>query len=297
MTATKYTTALVALLLFAQNLHAQESAEIIAFQSGRSGSTNVFTLDPAGNNITQLTTSGYNVVPTISPDGSKIAFVSDRDGEYHIYVMNIDGSDQRRLSNTPGEEDGHTWSPDGSRIYFRKSVEGKKALCVIDVDGDNFRKFNIENISVRSPRISPDGKKILFNPNSGGHFELWVMNIDGTDPHRIAPSINWGNEPRWSPDGSMIAYAYYKEEPSPLSSSPVEIHVCNADGTDDRAVTDLGTTSEYPCWSPDGKKIAFQTFKDGNFEVYTVNIDGTELRRITDSETFDGRPDWATVAN
>jgi TolB protein len=295
MTKTKLIIALVTFFALAPISSAQHSVELIAFQSSRNGSTHVFTMNPLGSDIKQLTTTAYNVVPVISPDGSKIAFMSDRDGEYYVYIMDIDGGNQRRISNAPGEEDGHTWSPDGSRIYFRKSIDGKNTLCVTDVSGGDFRQFNIENISIRSPKISPDGKKILFNPTPKGHFELWVMNSDGIDVHRIAPSINWGNEPCWSPDGSLIAYAYYEEEPSPFSSGPVEIHVCSAAGTDDRAVTDLGTTSEFPCWSPEGNRIAFQTFKDGNFEVYIVNIDGTKLKRMTENETFDGRPNWGTA--
>lgn len=69
----------------------------------------------------------------------------------------------------------------------------------------------------------------------------------------------------------------------------------NSDGRDDRAITKLGSTSEYPCWSPGGKHIAFQTYRDGNFEIYIVDSDGSNLRRVTNDEAFDGRPSWGVV--
>jgi Tol biopolymer transport system component len=245
-----------------------------------------------GSEATQLTSGSTNQCPVISPDGSKIAFISNRGGNDKIYLMDLDGGGQHPLTETTEEEDCPSWAPDGTQIIHRKRIGGDMVICAVRIDGTNFKKLADGRVRYRSPRISPDGAKILLNALIGDHFEIWTMDRDGRNPHRIADSINWAMEPSWSPDGKRIVYTFYDRAPSPFDKGAVKIHVINSDGTGDFAVTKIGSTSEFPCWSPDGKRIAFQTYKDGNFEIYIVDSNGNNLRRITDSPAFEGRPSW-----
>jgi TolB protein len=277
-------------------LPASHETEKIAFHSSRGGNSEIYIMNGDGSGVTRLTEdASEDHGPVISPGGDRIAFVSDRSGTARIHVMDIDGGDQHPLTGTAGEEDDPCWSPDGARIYFRKIIDGRSVICVAGVDGDHPRRLTDGTVRFKSPHVSPDGTRIICNALIGDHSELWVMDTGGGNQKRIAEGINWGMTPRWSPDGEEIVYTHYGEPPSPWSG-PVEIHVLKADGTGDVAVTRAGSTCEFPCWSPDGELIAFQSSLAGNFEIYITDRTGTNLERITFDDAFDGRPSWGITA-
>lgn len=123
-----------------------------------------------------------NEFPAWSPDGSKIAFMSDRDGgDIEIYVMNADGSHQMRLTHAPGRDAHPSWSRDGAQIYFQSPREGgREQVYVMDADGANQRRLthNIQFSGV--PLSSPDGRRIRFMINEAPsldvqHWQIYVM--------------------------------------------------------------------------------------------------------------------------
>jgi len=283
--------ALAAAAVNAQTGRDAGSAQKIAFHSSDGGTTQIFIMNADGTGRTQLTSSASNVAPEISPHGSQIAFVSDRDGSDHVHLMDIDGGHQRRLTDVPGAEGEPTWSPDGTRIYFRKTLDdGRVAIHSVNADGSGFQKLTDGSIRYLRSILSPDGAAILAVSVSRW-FELYVMDSDGTN-QRMVPNVPEGAAfASWSPDGEQIVYATAVPPPNPGA----DIHVISRDGTGGRRLTHAEGVSEYPCWSPDGREIAFQTSRDGNFEIYIMNADGSNARRLTDHPGFDGRPSWRVV--
>jgi Tol biopolymer transport system component len=266
--------------------------EKIAFHSSEGRSSQISIMNADGTGRTRLThNSASNVAPAISPDGSQIVFVSDRDGTDHVYLMDIDGGGQRRLTDSPGAEGEPTWSPTGARIYFRKRLDdNRSAICSVNTDGSDFVQVTDGSIHYMRASLSPDGTVMLAVSVSRG-FELYLMDSDGTNRRRI-PNVSGGVAfASWSPDGKKIVYA----TATPPPNQSADIHIMNSDGTGDRRLTHAEGVSEYPCWSPDGKEIAFQTSRDGNFEVYVMNADGSNPQRLTDHPGFDGRPSWRVV--
>jgi serine/threonine protein kinase len=216
---------------------------------------------------------------------SKIAFVSNRDGNDEIYVMNADGSNQIRLTNNDDHDNFPTWSPDGKKIAFESDRWGYYDIYVMNADGSNQTRFTY-NSKNESPTWSPDGKKIAFDSNRDGNTEIYVMNADGSNQTRLTynPADDW--LPAWSPDGKKIAFESDRDGNN-------KIYVMNADGSNQIRLTNNPWWDGLPSWSPDGKKIAFESQRDGITDIYIMNADGSNQTRLTYNNFRDDYPTWS----
>ncbi|MCK4392154.1 PD40 domain-containing protein [Candidatus Bipolaricaulota bacterium] len=225
---------------------------------------------------------GLQVYEAVSPAAefipvrAEIAFVSDRSG---IFVADSSGENLQNLTNT--RVDGQpTWSPDGREIAFTSLREGvlKRQLYVMNADGSNVRRLTTLDRHVGSPTWSPDGGKIAFIAD----FNVYVVNRDGTSIQNLAP----GYDLTWAPEGRKIAFKSNK-----LSSGLTDIWCINVDGTGLQNLTnDPGAYDFVPSWSSDGTKIAFVSYRDGDYEIYVMNADGTKQRNLTNHRASDYEP-------
>ena len=238
---------------------------------------------------------------------AQIAFSSDRDANWEIYVMDTDGKNQRRLTTNRRDDRYPSWSPDGKRIAFTSSskvigvhvvgvhplpvVDGTPHIYVMDADGKNLRRLSNEFFAEWDPSWSPDGKRIVFTSSgamdaAGGHWRIYVMDADGGNKQRLANDAVGGWEPSWSPDGERIAFVSHRD-------GNRDIYVMDADGKNQRRLTRTPAYDLYPSWSPDGKRIVFVSHRDGNYEIYVVNADGArQVRRLTKDGSGDTDPAW-----
>src|SRR5438132_774596 len=220
-----------------------------------------------------------------------IAFHSNRDGDFDIYVMNADGSGVRQLTHTTVHEFDPIWSPDGKRIAFSRLDEtGDFDVIVINVDGSG--AINLTNNDVVhdfAGAWSPDGKRIAFASNRDGDDERLIMNADGSGVRQLTndPASDEGDHAGWSPDGQRIVFS------STRDGGDLDIFTMNADGS---GVTQL-THNDFiadddPVWSPDGKRIAFHSTRDGGDEdILDMNADGIGvIPRTNNSVLPDGSP-------
>ncbi len=201
--------------------------------------------------------------------------------ESDIYASNVDGSEERRLTDSPGLDGFPAWSPDGERLAFVSARDGGNSeIYVMNADGSGQRRLTHTSRSEFFLAWSPDGDRIVYTAyDSGLNATLWVMDAaDGSEREQLAS----GALPSWSPDGERIVYtAYFGERPY--------LAVMNADGSERRGLGDVslirkitGTAEMYeePAWSPDGKRIAFAS--EDNGEIYVMNADGSGRTRLTD---------------
>lgn len=231
----------------------------------------IYVINSNGTGAIQLTANpGWDAEPAWSPDGSKIAFTSARDGNLEIYVMNADGSAPMRLTSDPAADYGPAWSPDGTRIAFGSNRgDGSPRIYVMNADGSN----PVPLTNGGDPAWSPDGSRIAFSSNQGGPFGIFVMNADGSGITRLTTPDYSDAQPAWSPDGVKIAFARAEccsyDDFGFVTGLVSNIYVMNADGS---GVTRLISDGSDPAWSPDGRKIAYSVFEAS---LVIVNADGT----------------------
>ena len=218
--------------------------------------------------------------------GGRIAFVSNRDGNNEIYVMNADGTGLTRLTNDPASDLYPAWSPDGTRLAFTSTRDGHNNIYVMNADGTGVTQLTTSTGSVGSQAPAWCGTKIAYMSDDylGSFPDVYSMNDDGTGQTRLTTdNASFDEFPTWSPDCARIAFSIDPD------GSGASISVMNADGT---GVTGLVTgpgANKHPAWSPDGTRIAFISDRDtpGNStEIYVTNADGTPPTRVTTNSAF-----------
>jgi Tol biopolymer transport system component/DNA-binding winged helix-turn-helix (wHTH) protein len=225
-------------------------------------------------------------LPTWSPDGSRIAFTSNREGKNEIYVMRADGSDVKRLTFASSDDSGATWSPDGSKLAFTSNRDGNAEIYVMNSDGSNQKRLTTDGARDVHPVWSPDGSQLVFASNRNNsnpyNFDVYVMNADGSNPTRLTDDPEFDADPVWSPDGKHIAFTSARK-------GQFEIFVMDADGSNQRSLT----TGASPAWSPDGSRIAFASRRGGRTHIYIIDPDGSNEIQLTFGAANETWPSWS----
>jgi dipeptidyl aminopeptidase/acylaminoacyl peptidase len=249
--------------------------ERIAFD--RSGA--IYVMDADGSNPVNLTDHAAGAwYPVVSPDGTRIAFLSSRDGSVDIYVMDADGSNPVNLTNNPAWDAEPTWSPDGTRIAFTSDRDGEPDIYVMDADGSNAVRLTTNPLRY-SPAWSPDGTRIAFTSRVDFDYEIYVMNADGSNPVNLTNDPARDEEPAWSPDGTRIAFWSERD-------GNQDIYVMDADGSNLVRLTNHPAMDSWPAWSPDGTRITFMSNRSGTPNIWVMGADGSEQVNLTNH--------WAT---
>jgi len=214
----------------------------------------IYSVRPDGSDLRKLNTvPGYNAESVYSPDGRKILFTSDRDGDLELYTMNPDGSGVRRITHSLGYDGGAFFSPDGRHLCYRgwhypdsTAPEAREYLALLrrhlvrpthmelfvcDADGGHVRQLTHNGAANFCPFFHPDGRRIIFASNmddpKGMGFDLYVIGVDGTGLERITTYPGFDAFPMFSPDGRRLVWASNRH-----GSRPHETNIFIADWKD-----------------------------------------------------------------
>jgi len=261
----------------------------------------IFRMNPDGSAETRLTNNPANDVdPVWSPDATKIAFVrigvvrGQKVSPGQIWLMNADGSGQRRLTRGTAKADASpVFSPDGSTIAFTRNrvAKGNSAVFAMNADGTNERRLTSQPGFEGFPAYSPDGSQIVYTSDQDGQPELYRMNADGTGQTRLTNHGAVDTHAAWSPDGSRIVF---------LSDrlGTFQVFVMPASGGTPQLLTsgvddENNASGDYtPRWSPDGRRIAFTASHDESFEIVVIDAAGGTPTPLTTAAASDFGGDW-----
>ncbi|RKU21441.1 hypothetical protein C6500_06700 [Candidatus Poribacteria bacterium] len=225
------------------------------------------------------------------PKTPKIVFTSRRDGNFEIYSMNPDGSDQINLTQHRARDSAPVWSPTGEQILFTSDRGGIEDLYLMDPDGTNVRQVFKKLIGREFPTWSPDGKALAYQRFS--ELSIYIASIDGKDEEELTKGLF----PTWSPNGSEIAFVggrFALIDGRPVAANP-KIQIINLQTHREETLLPGKTSMFNPAWAPDSTQIAFSWNgmiekgplageKAGNtMGIYVVNRDGTGLKEIADA--------------
>jgi TolB protein len=233
-------------------------------------------------------TSTVTVDAVYSPDGSWIAFASNRMGNdpdsLDVYRMNADGTHLERLTNDPANDEQPAISPDGRWIAFMSMRTGNPEIHVMRSDGSEVRQLTNDPGWDIHPRWAPDGARVLFNSTRGSVnteepelFELYLVSPDGSGLRQVTHDKAVSTYAMFTPDGRRIVYRR-------IVAGNSEVFVANADGSGQVNLTDDAAFDGWPAWSPDGTRIAFASNRGGDekvFEIYLMNGDGSSVQKLT----------------
>jgi TolB protein len=218
-------------------------ARAIAYTSWRNGFMDIVVsriYEGIMSNPAKGNPNAQNSLPMYSPDGKSMAFTSNRDGNPEIYIMNVDGSGVRRLTNHPAIDTTPTWSPTGNQIAFTSERGGTPSIWIIGVDGLNPRRVTFE-ISDRATWSPAPRNEIAYCARTGPGYDIKVLNLATNETRQLTFGEGTNESPAWAPNGRHLAFTSTR-------SGFAQIFTVDYDGQNLRQMTRAGN-NQFAHWS------------------------------------------------
>jgi TolB protein len=248
----------------------------------------LYVADYDGHNVRRITVNrSLNILPSSSPDGSRLAYVSYRGGTPEIYVAQVSIGRSLKLTSG-GQSFAPSWSPDGRRIAFASNVTGNMEIWIASSDGTDARPITSSIAADTAPSWSPNGRELAFTSNRGGTPQLWLMDADGLNVRRLTSVGSYSDGPAWSPSRQHSEIAYT----SRLEGGTFEVAVIDLTTRQVRQLTTGRGSCESPAWSPNGRHLAFSCNRRGRWELALSDRLGRQLRTLSVGPGNNVQPDW-----
>jgi TolB protein len=219
---------------------------------------------------------------------ARIAFMSDRDGDFDIFIMELDGSEVTNLTNSDAAEGLPSWSVAEKSLAFL-SVDTAEGVRVMQMDatGENQNALLSDfPILATIPVWSPDGKWLAIEAGSQDLAEIYLIDLNSSELLNATDNDAINRFPHFSPDGDKLLFT------SNFEGVPA-LYLLDIQAQETSRLTDLDSANSMGSWSPDGDQIVFATNRDGDFEIYLMELESRESVRLTEALGFDGYPLWS----
>lgn len=200
---------------------------------------------------------GFDTTAVWSPDGQRIAYASDTDGKYDIWVMNADGSGKKKITSGRLIHGWPMWSPDSDKLVFWSHNNRQTSYVqTADIRNGKITTLLKSDEDINRPSFSPDGKYIAYSAVTDGNWDVWVMTSDGSRKYRLTSKPDMESNPIWNNDGSALAY---KLAPMGEYGLTVEQFLTFENGFENPTVYEWNGPQaiQMSDWSNDGKKVAY----------------------------------------
>ena len=236
-------------------------------------------------------------LPSVNPKTSQIAFLSNRDGQNDLYVVNADGTGLQRLTNDATRKSFGTWSADGKTLLYSSGTMDSTQIFAVETTESGRRSLG--SFAGYGPSFSNDGRSMIYSLGRMPQSTAMTSSIDGSHSRR------WGTDNAtkfnfaWSPDDKQLAYTMLAGD----STRTLSVWVANADGTDARQVSQIASAEgspQWPAWSPDGKRLAIQVGKysrdrtTNTAHIWLIDVANSKATKLAphDRAYLDETPSW-----
>ena len=266
----------------------------IYFVSDRTGHKEIWAMDFDGKNQHPITHyNSLSIQPTLSPDGSKLAFTSYHTGNPGIAVFSVDTPTPRDLrfyNQRASVNSSPSFTPDGKQIIYSSSAPNDKCcrIYIANLDGTGFRPITSYGSLDIEPRINPKtGGQLVFASNRSGPEQIYRANLDGTDMERLTDGTGEAGNPAWHPDGQFLAFAWTRG----FAAGAWNVFVMDVGSHQYVQLTHGEGRNENPNWAPDGKHIVFGSTRNGRSQIYSMLANGLQVQMLT-TQGNNERPVW-----
>jgi TolB protein len=260
-------------------------------QASNGAPKEIWVMDWDGGNQHAITHyNGLTIQPSISADGSKLAFTSYAKRTPGIVVFSVDPlRDLHFYNQIASVNSSPTFTPDGKQVMYSSSAGGRCCrLFLANLDGTNFHPVTHSSFIDTEPRINPKtGSMVAFVSGRSGPQQIYKMNIDGGDIERLTDGTGEASNPSWHPDGEILAFAWTRG----FAAGKFNIFVMDVASRSYKQLTHDEGRNENPSWAPDGAHLTFASTRGGRSQIYSMLANGTESQRLT-SEGINFSPVW-----
>ena len=270
----------------------------IFYHTNRTGDWEIFRLDTFADGQSGFDDSQHinlsqseaytDMAPSRSPDAEWIAYTSNRDGNWEIYVARTDGSEQRRVThNQIATDTDPIWGPN-NWIVYESTRDGNWELYLLDVlTGEEYRLTENEANDINAS-WAPSGDKLVFQSDRSGTWQLYEINLRSGIIRLLSDGTGNDFDPQYAPDGEKILFRSYRGD----SSENSVLYLMDTEGKIITAVSDAGGNATNASWSPDADILAYQTDLNGDLDVYIYDVASGLSRQLTDNDVDDYAPTW-----
>ncbi|MGI8989430.1 MAG: DPP IV N-terminal domain-containing protein [Bryobacteraceae bacterium] len=252
----------------------------IYFVSDRTGHKEIWSMDYDGSNQQQITRfNSISIMPSVSPDGAKLAFTSFAKGQPRIMLWSTETNRQLAFYNQQASlNETATFTPDGKRIYYSSSASGYAQIYVANLDGSGLRRISTTRAIEVEPKVNPKtGNELVFVSGRSGPQQIFRMNTDGADVERLTNGEGEAANPSWHPDGQHILYAWTRG----YAKGEFNVFLMDVASRQFDQLTFGAGKNENPNWAPDGRHLVFTSTRTGKPQLWTMLADGTQLQQLT----------------